>query len=182
MVPRPRRISSERSRLHASSRRKPGSSAPPWAWRSSGAIRASDKRPTLPLTPIYGWFTEGFDTLDLREAKGVPQRAARLTRFVAADPEASRWLMGLQGAREASAPVGGSIRLLPLLSAHDAIAPISIDQSGDQLLPWAYRQSPHKAVAWKHRLQLARATTRTGGTAKVMTAVVVSKAGAIQIP
>ena len=23
------------------------------------------------LAPIYGWFTEGFDTLDLREAKAL---------------------------------------------------------------------------------------------------------------
>jgi len=23
------------------------------------------------LTPIYGWFTEGFDTLDLKEAKAL---------------------------------------------------------------------------------------------------------------
>ena len=23
------------------------------------------------LTPVYGWFTEGFDTLDLKEAKGL---------------------------------------------------------------------------------------------------------------
>jgi predicted ATPase len=23
------------------------------------------------LTPLYGWFTEGFDTLDLKEAKAL---------------------------------------------------------------------------------------------------------------
>jgi predicted ATPase len=23
------------------------------------------------LAPVYGWFSEGFDTLDLREAKGL---------------------------------------------------------------------------------------------------------------
>jgi len=23
------------------------------------------------LAPVYGWFTEGFDTLDLKEAKGL---------------------------------------------------------------------------------------------------------------
>jgi predicted ATPase len=23
------------------------------------------------LSPVYGWFTEGFDTLDLREAKAL---------------------------------------------------------------------------------------------------------------
>jgi len=33
----------------------------------------SRSRPTRarlgPLAPVYGWFTEGFDTLDLKEAK-----------------------------------------------------------------------------------------------------------------
>jgi SAM domain (Sterile alpha motif) len=24
------------------------------------------------LAPVYGWFTEGFDTVDLRSAKSVP--------------------------------------------------------------------------------------------------------------
>ena len=24
-----------------------------------------------PLAPVYGWFTEGFDTLDLKEAKAL---------------------------------------------------------------------------------------------------------------
>jgi hypothetical protein len=28
------------------------------------------------LAPDYGWFTEGFDTLDLKEAKGAPGRLA----------------------------------------------------------------------------------------------------------
>jgi hypothetical protein len=27
-------------------------------------------RPAI-LTPVYGWFTEGFDTLDLKEAKAL---------------------------------------------------------------------------------------------------------------
>jgi hypothetical protein len=26
---------------------------------------------TLPLTPVYDWFTEGFDTRDLKEAKAL---------------------------------------------------------------------------------------------------------------
>ena len=34
-------------------------------WRDqSKRLRACDL-----LTPVYGWFTEGFDTLDLKEAK-----------------------------------------------------------------------------------------------------------------
>jgi hypothetical protein len=29
------------------------------------------------LAPVYGWFTEGFDTLDLREAKALLEELAR---------------------------------------------------------------------------------------------------------
>jgi len=36
-----------------------------------GAIRASGRGLASCLTPVYGWFTEGFDTLDLREAKAL---------------------------------------------------------------------------------------------------------------
>ena len=28
------------------------------------------------LTPVYGWFTEGFDTADLQEAKGLLEELA----------------------------------------------------------------------------------------------------------
>ena len=28
-------------------------------------------RPRALLAPVYGWFTEGFDTLDLKEAKAL---------------------------------------------------------------------------------------------------------------
>ena len=28
------------------------------------------------LAPIYGWFTEGFDTADLQEAKALPEALA----------------------------------------------------------------------------------------------------------
>jgi hypothetical protein len=38
---------------------------------ASGAIRVSGMRPCELLAPIYGWFTEGFDTLDLKEAKAL---------------------------------------------------------------------------------------------------------------
>ena len=31
------------------------------------------------LAPVYGWFTEGFDTLDLKEAKALARRTERLT-------------------------------------------------------------------------------------------------------
>ena len=34
-------------------------------WRSQGKVREAREL----LAPVYGWFTEGFDTLDLKEAK-----------------------------------------------------------------------------------------------------------------
>jgi len=36
-------------------------------WREQGK---RDEAREL-LAPVYGWFTEGFDTLDLREAKAL---------------------------------------------------------------------------------------------------------------
>ena len=36
-------------------------------WRDQGKPRPARKL----LAPVYGWFTEGFDTLDLKEAKAL---------------------------------------------------------------------------------------------------------------
>ena len=36
-----------------------------------GSSRASATTPRTLLAPIYGWFTEGFDTADLQEAKAL---------------------------------------------------------------------------------------------------------------
>jgi predicted ATPase len=36
-------------------------------WRDQGKRDAAREL----LAPVYGWFTEGFDTLDLKEAKGL---------------------------------------------------------------------------------------------------------------
>jgi len=36
-------------------------------WRDQGKPQQAREL----LAPIYGWFTEGFDTLDLREAKAL---------------------------------------------------------------------------------------------------------------
>jgi hypothetical protein len=41
------------------------------AWRGRGAIRASDCRPTVFSPRSMGWFTEGFDTLELKRAKAL---------------------------------------------------------------------------------------------------------------
>ena len=35
-------------------------------WRDQGKHQAREL-----LAPVYGWFTEGFDTLDLKEAKAL---------------------------------------------------------------------------------------------------------------
>ena len=65
-----RRSGRERTRLPLSSPSRP-------KWRAAmsiavfGATRASGTRPAIFWAPVYGWFTEGFDTLDLKEAKAL---------------------------------------------------------------------------------------------------------------
>jgi predicted ATPase len=41
-------------------------------WRSQGKVREAREL----LAPVYGWFTEGFDTRDLKEAKVLLQELA----------------------------------------------------------------------------------------------------------
>jgi predicted ATPase len=36
-------------------------------WRDQGKVREAHEL----LSPVYGWFTEGFDTLDLKDAKAL---------------------------------------------------------------------------------------------------------------
>ena len=36
-------------------------------WRSRGKVQQAREL----LAPVYGWFSEGFDTLDLKEAKAL---------------------------------------------------------------------------------------------------------------
>jgi predicted ATPase len=36
-------------------------------WRGQGKVRQAREL----LAPVYGWFTEGFDTRDLKEAKAL---------------------------------------------------------------------------------------------------------------
>jgi hypothetical protein len=42
-------------------------------WRDQGKKR----QPPELLAPVYGWFTEGFDTRDLKEARVLLQELAR---------------------------------------------------------------------------------------------------------
>jgi predicted ATPase len=63
-------ISSARSRSRVRSRRSPGLRA---ATSLARLRRDQGKRSQALglLAPIYGWFTDGFDTLDLKEAKAL---------------------------------------------------------------------------------------------------------------
>jgi hypothetical protein len=62
-------------------------------WRDQGKRR--DARDLL--APIYGWFTEGFDTLDLKEAKGAAGSTHSVTAKseleLVAGPEANLFVM-----------------------------------------------------------------------------------------
>jgi predicted ATPase len=42
-------------------------------WRDQG--KRNEARELL--APVYGWFTEGFDTLDLKEAEALLEELAR---------------------------------------------------------------------------------------------------------
>ena len=41
-------------------------------WRDQGKVQQAREL----LAPVYGWFTEGFDTLDLKEAKALLDKLA----------------------------------------------------------------------------------------------------------
>jgi hypothetical protein len=69
MRPKRKPISNARSRSPARSRPVPGNFARPQASLVSGANRGRRAEALHLLAPIYGWFTEGFDTRDLNEAK-----------------------------------------------------------------------------------------------------------------
>ena len=43
-------------------------------WRDQGKLRQAREL----LAPVYGWFTEGFDTLDLKEAKALLDELGKL--------------------------------------------------------------------------------------------------------
>jgi predicted ATPase len=40
-------------------------------WTLKPRLAATREEARELLAPVYGWFTEGFDTLDLKEAKGL---------------------------------------------------------------------------------------------------------------
>jgi predicted ATPase len=49
-------------------------------WRDQGKVQQVREL----LAPVYGWFTEGFDTRDLKEAKALLEELGAL-RFVEED-------------------------------------------------------------------------------------------------
>jgi hypothetical protein len=53
-------------------------------WRDQGKVQQAREQ----LAPVYGWFTEGFDTRDLKEAKAVLEELA-LSVFVRANQSGS---------------------------------------------------------------------------------------------
>ena len=63
--------SSARSRLHATQQAKSwelrAAMSMARLWRDQGKPQQAREL----LAPVYGWFTEGFDTLDLKEAKAL---------------------------------------------------------------------------------------------------------------
>ena len=63
--------STGRSIPPGASRRDRWSCAPRPASPASGTIRASAHEARDLLAPVYGWFTEGFDTADLKDAKAL---------------------------------------------------------------------------------------------------------------
>ena len=47
-------------------------SVPARLWRDQGKVQQASEL----LAPVYGWFTEGFDTRDLKEAKALLEELA----------------------------------------------------------------------------------------------------------
>ena len=61
-----KRISSAHSLSRVSSKQNPAVSMAR-LWRDQGKVQQAREL----LAPVYGWFTEGFDTRDLKEAKAL---------------------------------------------------------------------------------------------------------------
>src|SRR5262249_32915114 len=72
-----RRSQMKRSGVFAPRSKSPGGKAPKWrscarppAWRDCSPTRASDEARAM-LADVYNWFTEGFDTADLKDVKAL---------------------------------------------------------------------------------------------------------------
>ena len=71
-----KRISSARSRSRANNKPKSWELRAAMSlarlWRDQGKVQQAREL----LAPVYGWFTEGFDTRDLKEAKALLEELA----------------------------------------------------------------------------------------------------------
>ena len=59
------------SLARVSSKQSGGNCARRSVWRGLWRDQGKSQQARELLAPIYGWFTEGFDTLDLKEAKAL---------------------------------------------------------------------------------------------------------------
>ena len=70
MQRKPKDISTVHLRPHANNKQNPlirASMSLARLWRDQGKVQQAREL----LAPVYGWFTEGFDTRDLKEAKAL---------------------------------------------------------------------------------------------------------------
>ena len=67
MPRKPKRISSVARQQQAKSWELRAAMSMARLWRDQGKVQQVRELPA----PVYGWFTEGFDTLDLKEAKAL---------------------------------------------------------------------------------------------------------------
>ena len=51
---------------------RPGKTSTARLWHDQGKVQQAREL----LAPVYGWFTEGFDTRDLKEAKALLEELA----------------------------------------------------------------------------------------------------------
>ena len=63
--------SARRSRPRESRERSPTSCGPRRAWPACSATGDERDEARALLQPVYDWFTEGFDTQDLKDAKAL---------------------------------------------------------------------------------------------------------------
>jgi hypothetical protein len=61
------------------------------ASRDCSRKKAAGTRRVAMLADIYGWFTEGFDTADLKDAKALLDRTKRIARRVWSPLMSSAW-------------------------------------------------------------------------------------------
>ena len=62
-------------------------------WRDQGKVQQAREL----LAPVYGWFTEGFDTRDLKEAKALLEDNAYALDLLSPSRSAMSEFFGLEG-------------------------------------------------------------------------------------